>query len=173
LVLNVNERIACLQQLCRSKRNFDAPPVKANIQPRVYAMIWKRTIATIVGVTAALVSVIAFTCPVGGLASGAAVLARAMMCSIGLIALWMGVRFLRFGWSGGCPESSDWMRPLVLGIGCFFPGFMFSLPITIVWADYRHGAPGNGIAISFYIGVLATIIYWIVRLKKRKVQRPS
>ena len=41
------------------------------------------------------------------------------------------------------------MRPLVLGIGCFFPGFMFSLPITMVWAGYRRGAPGDGIKISF------------------------
>lgn len=136
-------------------------------------MIWKRTIATIVGGTLALVSVAAFTCPVGGLASGAAVLAHVMMCSIGLVALWIGARFLRFGWSGEWPESRGWMRPLVLGIGCFFPGFMFSLPITMVWSDYRHGAPGNGIAISFYIGLLATIVYWIVLLKKRNAQRPT
>ena len=65
------------------------------------------------------------------------------------------------------------MRPLVLGIGCFFPGFMFSLPITMVWAGYRRGAPGDGIKISFYIGFLATIICWIVLLKKRKAQEPS
>jgi hypothetical protein len=136
-------------------------------------MIWKRTIAAALGVIAGLVSLIAFVCPVGGLTSRAAVLAHVMMCSIGLVVLWAGVRFLRFAWSGQDRESSGWMKPLVLGIGCFFPGFMFSLPFTMVWADYRHNASGNGVKISFYIGVLTTIIYWIVLLKKRKAQRLS
>jgi hypothetical protein len=136
-------------------------------------MIWKRTIAAALGAIAALVSLIAFVCPVGGLASEAAVLAHVMMCSIGLVVLWMGLRFLRFARSGRYRESSGWMRPLVLGIGCFFPGFMLSLPITMVWADYRRGAAGDGVKISFYIGVLATILYWIVLLKKRKAQRLS
>jgi len=139
-------------------------------------MIWKRTVAAALAVIAAFASFIAFVCPIEGAEYVRnpfwfTVFGHAIMWSLGLGALGIGIRLLRFARSGRYREGSGRMRPLVLGIGCFFPGFMFSLPITMVWADYRHGAPGNGIAISFYIGVLATIICWIVLLRKRKAQR--
>ena len=159
----------CIHQLRRNRRNLIVFRWELRFKKGFPAMVWKRTIATIVGVIAALVSIVAFICPVGGLASGAAILAHVIMCSIGLVGAGMGVRFLRFAWSGQYRESSGWMRPLVLGMGCFFPGFMFSLPITMVWAGYRR-APGDGVKISFYVGFLATIICWIVLLRKRKAQ---
>ena len=151
--------------------------MEVNISRRGSVVIWKRSIATVLGVGAVLVSLIAFTCPIKGVAFEAAVIGHVIMCSLGLAAVGMGIRFLRFAWSGNCLESSGWMRPLLLGIGFFFPGFIFSLPITMIWANYRRGCEAqsgsNGIEISFYIGIAAAVICCIMLLKKRKVQRMS
>ncbi|HTA49020.1 MAG TPA: hypothetical protein VK930_06175 [Verrucomicrobiae bacterium] len=141
-------------------------------------MMWKRTVAATLGAIAAFASLIAFACPIEGAEYVSnpflfVVFGHAIMWSLGLGAVGVGIRLLRFAWSGRYRQSSGWMRQIVLGIGCFFPGFMFSLPITMVWAGYRRGAAGDGVKISFYIGVLATIVYWIVQLKKPKAQRRS
>ena len=58
--------------------------------------------------------------------------------------------------------SSNWVRPVLLGIGFFFPGFVFSLPLIVLWA--RHTWPDDGksylgaIDASFYVGVPAAFI---------------
>jgi hypothetical protein len=100
-----------------------------------------------------------------------------VMCAMAFAALGTGIRLLRFGWSGRSGRSSSWVRPVLLGIGFFFPGFVFSLPLTLLWA--RHTWPGDGhsyltaMEVSFYIGFGAAIICCIVLFKKRYVRHPS
>jgi len=63
------------------------------------------------------------------------VLGELLKCSIALVGLWIGIRFLRFAGSGRTKEGSSLARPILLGIGSFFPAFVFSLPITILWVN--------------------------------------
>jgi hypothetical protein len=98
------------------------------------------------------------------------VIGELIMFSMALAALWVGVRLLRFAWSGGNGPSRSWVRPLMLGIGCFLPGCVFSLPLTVLWA--YHTWPGDGqsafaaMEASFYVGIGTTIICCISFLKK-------
>jgi len=50
-----------------------------------------------------------------------------IMCSMALVALDLGIRFLRFAFVGNTSRNSSWIRQLFLGIACFFPAFIFSL----------------------------------------------
>ena len=143
----------------------------------------KRIIAAAVGVVAVLASLIAFAKTFWGLEDFRnpavpfrfAVIGELVMCAIALATLGMGIRFLRFAWSGRSEGSTTWMRPVLLGIGFFFPGLVFSLPLTALWARQRW--PGDGqnylaaMEASFYIGVVAAIICCVVLLKKRNVRR--
>ena len=143
---------------------------------RVCVVIWKRTIAAALGVIAVLVSLIAF-------ANGGeyvrnpfwfAVFGHAVMWFLGLGAVGVGIRLLRFAWSGGSRRSGGWLRPLLLGIGFFFPGFIFSLPFTMLWSNQRCAGEAHsgfgGIEVSFYIGIAAAIICCTALLKKRNFQ---
>ena len=103
-----------------------------------------------------------------------AVLGVFLMCSMAFAALTIGVRLLRFSISGRSGRSASWVRPVLLGVGFFFPGFLFSLPLTLLWA--RHAWPGDGqsplaaMEVSSYVGVAAAIICLVVLLKKRNVR---
>jgi len=93
-----------------------------------------------------------------------------LLFTIALTALVIGIRFLRFAGSGRGDRSSSWLRPLLLGVGSFFPGFVFSLPLTILWAN--HTWPGDGqsvfaaMEVSVYVGLAASIICWLLLWKK-------
>jgi hypothetical protein len=63
------------------------------------------------------------------------VLGALLMCSIAIAGLWIGIRFLRFALSGESKPDNSLAKPILLGIGFFFPGFLFSLPVTLLWAD--------------------------------------
>jgi hypothetical protein len=69
------------------------------------------------------------------------------------------------------------MRPMLLGIGFFFPGFVFSLPLTILWARLTWPSDGQSdlaaMQVSLYIGLTAAIVCTIVLLRKRAVKRAS
>jgi len=58
-----------------------------------------------------------------------------LMCSIALPGMWTGIRCLGFASSGESKHSNSLAEPILLGIGCFFPGFIFSLPISILWVS--------------------------------------
>jgi hypothetical protein len=59
---------------------------------------------------------------------------------------------------------------LLLGIGFFFPAFVFSIPFTMIWASYEW--PGDGQAslgamvVSFCIGIVGAVICCIVLVKR-------
>jgi len=65
-------------------------------------------------------------------------------------------------------------RAVITGIAFFFPGFLFSLPVTCTWANHYYAgeaqAPLEAIFPSFVIGVLAAIWCTIHLLRKAKVE---
>jgi hypothetical protein len=106
-----------------------------------------------------------------------AAFASLLIWVIALSASWSGIRFLRFAWSGRSSPITSWLRSIVVGVLFFFPGFMFSLPITILWAEYTW--PGDGqswfaaMMVSFYIGIAAAILCCIVLLLRSRRDAPS
>jgi hypothetical protein len=98
------------------------------------------------------------------------VLGTLLMCSIALAGMWTGIRFLRFALSGQSEQSNSLAKPILLGIGCFFPGFVFSFPIRIIWASRWPGDDGNSdlpFEISGCVGVAAAVICTVLLLRKR------
>lgn len=89
------------------------------------------------------------------------------MCSIALAGFWIGIRFLRFAWSGRTKEGDSLAKAILLGIGSFFPAFTFSLPITMLWVNPRDDGSDLALETSGCIGVGAVIICTIVLLRKR------
>jgi hypothetical protein len=91
--------------------------------------------------------------------------------SIALLGLWLGLRFLRFFACGPSQQSDSWVRPLLLGIGSFLPGFVFSLPINIFWMS--HAWPGDykkldfAFEVSACLGVATSVLSTILLFRKR------
>jgi hypothetical protein len=98
------------------------------------------------------------------------VLGTLLMCSIALAGMWTGTRFLRFALSGQSKQSNSLAKPILLGIGCFFPAFVFSLPISITWASRWLGVDGKSdlpFEMSGCVGVAAAVVCTILLLRKR------
>jgi hypothetical protein len=99
------------------------------------------------------------------------VLGEILMSVMMLAAFGLGIRFLDFGFTGRNVQSNSWVRPILLGIGFFFPGFVFSFPLTMLWAI--HTWPGDNqndivaFKVSFCIGIAAAISCCIVLLRHR------
>jgi hypothetical protein len=105
------------------------------------------------------------------------VMGELLFCSIALVGLWTGLRFLRFAVSGPSQQSDTWVKPLLLGIGSFLPGFVFSLPINILWMS--HTWPGDdgkldlAFGVSACVGVATSIICTILLFRKRVLRYTS
>jgi len=100
------------------------------------------------------------------------VLLELVLALVGLTALVAGVDLLRFAVSGRSLGKSGWVRPLLLGIGLFFPGFVFSLPIALfaVWrSGHRFDKSSLPFEASACIGLLGAIIGTTILLGKRAV----
>ena len=91
--------------------------------------------------------------------------------SVAAVLLWFGLRLLRFAWSDEGKTLSGWVGAILLGIGSFLPGFVFSMPLTVIWSRYEW--PGDGQAalgamvVSFYIGIVVAIICSVVLIGKQ------
>jgi hypothetical protein len=98
-----------------------------------------------------------------------------VMCSIAIPALWIGVRFLRFAVSGRDGQTTSLAKSVLLGIGFFFPGFVFSLPLTILLASDTKDAKRFVAAVGFSIciGVAAAIICTIALVRRRATKQTS
>jgi hypothetical protein len=145
----------------------------------------KRIIGSTVGLTAVLAGLIALAYAIEGIEDfrnpavpfRLFVASELVMCSMAFAGLGIGIQLLRFGWNGRSTGRSSWVRPVLLGIGCFFPGFVFSMPLTLLWA--RHTWPGDGqsylaaMEVSCYVGVGAAIICSILLMKKHFVRPTS
>ena len=139
--------------------------------------MWKRVIELVVGALALPASGLAL---IYGLAMHSdfnnpgepvyePVLGMFLFLSLAGFGLVTGLRML-IGRSGQSrPES--WIRPTLLGIGSFLPGFTFSLPLTLffalrVWP--RNPDPSAGLIFSLCAGVASSIACFIVLLRRRK-----
>jgi|ERR1700730_6240057 hypothetical protein len=105
------------------------------------------------------------------------VLGELFTCAIALAGLWIGIRFLRFAWSGRSKQGDSLAKPLLLGIGFFFPAFIFSFPITILWVS-RSWPGDNGkidlaLEVSAFVGAAAATICTILLIKKRALRNTS
>jgi hypothetical protein len=146
--------------------------------------MWKRIVASIVGVIAVLAGLVAVVYSIEAIQDfrnpavplRLAILGEFIMCSMAFAALTVGLRLLRFAWRGRSDGRSGWVRPALVGIGCFFPGFVFSLPLTVLWA--RHTWPGDGqsslaaMEASCYAGIVAAVVCCAVLLRKHRQVHP-
>jgi hypothetical protein len=98
-----------------------------------------------------------------------------LFCLIALAGFWTGLRFLRFAASGESQQSDSWAKPLLLGIGSFLPGFVFSIPVTILWVSHRwprdDGKLDLAFEVSACVGVAASTICTIFLFRKRALTR--
>ncbi len=99
------------------------------------------------------------------------VLDMLLMGSIALAGIWTGVRFIGFALSGESTQRNNLAEPILLGIGCFFPGFIFSLPITALWVDRVWPNDRNSDLLPFEmsgcVGVAAAVVGTVLLLRKR------
>lgn len=99
-------------------------------------------------------------------------LGELLACLIAILALWIGERGLRFAVSGRSVETNSLAKSMLLGIGFFFPGFVFSLPLTILLIG--HAGDGKSfvaaIAFSICVGVAAAIICTIALVRRRAIK---
>lgn len=85
----------------------------------------------------------------------------------------IGIRWLGFS-SGGRSHRNTWATPIVIGVGCFFPAFLVSLPVTLFWA--RHAWPGDGqselvaVEVSMYVGIAAEIVVGVVLFMRHRLR---
>lgn len=142
----------------------------------------KRVIASTVGVIAVLASLIPLAYAFFGLEDFRnpavpfrfAAIGEVVACAMAFASLGIGIRFLRFARSGRSDSGSSCVTPILLGLGSFFPGFIFSLPLTVFWAD--HTWPGDRQSYraaedaSFCVGLAAAIISFVVLVKRRNVR---
>jgi hypothetical protein len=106
------------------------------------------------------------------------VLGELIMCSMALGAFLIGLRFLRFAWTGHDYDlRGGWMRPLFLGAGLFFPGFLLTLLLGLLWA-YRIQPAGKqdesaeiALRVSFFVGLGAAIVGSAVLIRKARHRR--
>ena len=108
------------------------------------------------------------------------VLGTVLMGTIALGGLTFGMRFLRFALLGGTSEERSRLSAVRLGLGCFFPGFVFSVPFVVLWEEYKHQGHDEsvpaGLIVSLLIGVLAAIVGCVVLLNRTRtaaIQKPQ
>ena len=150
---------------------------------RICIVIWKRAIAAVIGMLAVVSGVVAFAYSVQALEDfqnpavsfRLALLTTFLMCSIALGLVAFAFRFLRYAIRGAAPVIDDAFRILLLGAGCFFPGFIFSLPLTLFWT--KHNRPGEiqdslpALEASLCVGISAMVIGCIFLFNRRRRRR--
>jgi hypothetical protein len=141
--------------------------------------VFKRVVAGTVGIFAILAACVSLLYALDAASDfkhaeqlrWADVLGILLIWSITLTAFGMGVRFLRFAWSNANAPIKGRLGAFLLGLGFFFPGFIFSLPVTLICA-WRLW-PGNlekeeaALRASSGIGIVAAIICFAILLRKR------
>ena len=102
-------------------------------------------------------------------------LGQLVMCSIATPALCLGVRFVRFAVFGRLAQTNSLASSILLGVSFFFPGFVFSLPLTILLASDTRNDKSFAAAVGFSvcIGVAAAMICAIVSVRKHAVTQNS
>ena len=100
-----------------------------------------------------------------------AILGEVFLCSMAFFGLALGIFSLRMARNGRGEQKNNWLRPIILVIGFFFPGFLFSLPLTLFWASRTWRGDGQSsfaaIEVSVYIGIAAAVICGFVLFIRR------
>jgi hypothetical protein len=142
----------------------------------------KRILAALVGLIAVVAGCVtliyAFSAADGystpGPTAKADPIAAFLMLSMAVAIFVIAVRFLRFAWKSSITARNGWVRPVLLGIGFFFPGFVFSLPLTLAWETFRRpcAGPGDDVAlkVSMYVGIASASICFAVLMRKRALK---
>jgi hypothetical protein len=107
-----------------------------------------------------------------------AIAAELVMCLIALGTLVIGSRFLSFALTGrNSAGDGRWLKPILLGMGLFFPVFFVSLGSGLYWAYHvqSHENPDDNallaLKVSSYAGVAAAIIGSAVLLRRARSRR--
>jgi hypothetical protein len=100
-----------------------------------------------------------------------------LICAMALTGMWIGLRFLRFAASGVSQQSDNWVKPLLLGMGSFFPAFVFSFPINVLWIMQTwprdNGKLDLAFEISACVGIATSVICTMVLSRKRVLGHTS
>ena len=99
------------------------------------------------------------------------------MSFLALTGFVIGIRFLLFAFGRHVDRTSGWARPLFLGAAFFFPGFVLSLPLTMLLA-WRAWPGDDGkldlaMEVSVCVGVAAAVVCSIVLFRKRGIKRTA
>jgi hypothetical protein len=142
----------------------------------------KRILVSLLGIIAVLAGVMALGYAIEvihdfwnqNVALRDAVLGEFIMLSMAFYAVWIGLRLLRSAGSTPSKPKPTWLRAVILGIGFFFPGFILSFPLTMLWTYHTWPGPGKAdlvaMEVSVSFGLAASVICCIALLKKWKHQ---
>jgi len=144
----------------------------------------KRIIAAIIGMLAMLAGVVACSYAYDAAwdlrSSGtfwSDVAGALLMGAISLSALLLGMRFLRFAVLGRSSEIKSRFALVLLGLGCFVPGFIVSVPFAVVWEEHKYRghdvSPPASFVVCLLIGVLTAIVGCVVLLRRRDNRQGS
>jgi hypothetical protein len=139
---------------------------------------WKRVLAGALGVLGLLAGVMATVYAVEGfedfrdpaVSVPGTILFELVMCSMAFAALTIGIRLMRFSVSGRSDRGWGRVKAVLLGIGCFFPAFLLSAPLAILWAE--HTWPGDrqsdfvALKVSCSVAMATAIVCCIVLFRK-------
>lgn len=103
-----------------------------------------------------------------------AALGELVMCSMAFAGLGIGIRYLRFAFTGHDTSNDGLIRPILLGMGLFFPSFLLSLPLTLFSANrfWPHDtqSPERALQVSAALGLASAVFFSARMLKKRKAR---
>jgi len=94
------------------------------------------------------------------------ILGETIVCSAAFVGFGIGIRFLYFGWTGNDKQRPSWMRPILITIGLFFPGFIISLPVAFLCATRVWGNPDIALPISLGVGLISSLVCVGLHLKR-------
>ncbi len=96
--------------------------------------------------------------------------------SVAFGGLTLGIRFLGFALLGEIAQAKGRPALVLLGLGCFFPGFALSFPlITLLWVVHQpneDAAALTALGVSVSVGVIAAIAGCALLLRRRSAARP-
>ena len=144
--------------------------------------MFKRTIAAAIGLLAILAGVVAVLLFFGFLADTfqdprnnplkIAIPVDLAILLMGCCAIALGAKFISCGWDDPIDWRSSWVRPILLGLGLFFPGLVFSIPLgAFLSSRFWPGDNDGPFVISAWIGVATALISSATLLTKHYLAR--
>jgi hypothetical protein len=96
------------------------------------------------------------------------ILGETIVCAAAFVGFGIGIRFLYFGWTGHDKKKPAWMRPALISIGLFFPGFIISLPLAFLCATRVWGNPDIALPISIGVGLISSSVCVCLYAKRQR-----